>query len=100
MVGLRDVLSCETFNPIYTTFVHKAFCTQGVSGLTYIFSTTIVMAIFSMVMIMFRAALYPIKEPSVKALPESGDAVEVVKYNESASESGEEIREVKEVVIY
>jgi len=100
MVGLRDVLSCETFNPIYTTFVHKAFCAQGVSGLTYIFSTTIVMAIFSMVMIMFRAALYPIKEPSVKALPESGDAVEVVKYNESASESGEEIREVKEVVIY
>ena len=22
-VGLRDVLSCETFNPIYTTFVHQ-----------------------------------------------------------------------------
>lgn len=44
--------------------MHQAFCVQGVSGLTYIFSTTMVIAIFSMVMIMFRAAMYPIKEPS------------------------------------
>ena len=61
-VGLRDLLECETFNPIYNTFVHDAFCSQGVSGLTYIFSTTLVISVFSMIMIMFRAALYPVVE--------------------------------------
>jgi len=81
-IGLREVLSCETFNPIYTTFVHDAFCVQGVSGLTYIFSTTLVISIFSMVMIMFRAALYPIKEPNSGSRDD--DAVEVVNYKESA----------------
>lgn len=57
------------------TFVHQAFCVQGVSGLTYIFSTTMVIAIFSMVMIMFRAAMYPIKEPSDDLKLESEDEV-------------------------
>jgi len=61
IVGLGEVLDCGTFNPIYTTFVHDAFCLEGVSGLTYIFTTTLCMAIFSMLMIMFRAALYPVK---------------------------------------
>merc|ERR1712176_1472729 len=26
IVGLREVLDCGTFNPIYTTLVHDAFC--------------------------------------------------------------------------
>ena len=55
--------------------MHQAFCVQGVSGLTYIFSTTMVIAIFSMVMIMFRAAMYPIKEPSGDSKLESEDEV-------------------------
>lgn len=87
-VGLRDVLSCETFNPIYTTFVHRAFCEEGVSGLTYIFSTTLVISIFSMVMIMFRAALYPVKEPNDARASKSGlsgDEMEVVKYDANAA---------------
>lgn len=84
VVGLRDVLSCETFNPIYTTFVHEAFCIEGVSGLTYIFATTLVISIFSMVMIMFRAAMYPIKEPS-SAAAGSEDEMEVVEYNENGN---------------
>ena len=98
IVGLRKVLACETFNPIYTTFVHQAFCVQGVTGLTYIFSTTLVISIFSMVMIMFRAALYPIKEPDMQPVSKSDDAMEVVKYN--ANSSGEENAEVEKAVIY
>merc|ERR1711862_410861 len=61
IIGLGEVLDCGTFSPIYTTFVHDAFCSEGVSGLQYIFSTTLCMAIFSMTMVMFRAALYPVK---------------------------------------
>mmetsp|Transcript_10148 Transcript_10148/g.21980 ORF Transcript_10148/g.21980 Transcript_10148/m.21980 type:complete len:571 (+) Transcript_10148:153-1865(+) len=84
VVGLREVLACETFNPIYTTFVHQAFCVQGVSGLTYIFSTTLVISIFSMVMIMLRAALYPIKEPNAKPASRS----ENDNYNENSPGNG------------
>ncbi|KAL7551454.1 hypothetical protein ACHAWF_014641 [Thalassiosira exigua] len=90
VVGLREVLSCETFNPIYTTFVHQAFCVTGVSGLTYIFATTLVISVFSMVMIMFRAALYPSVEPGVQPaqICEEDAAEEVVKY-ESNNQPGE-----------
>mmetsp|Transcript_27906 Transcript_27906/g.48248 ORF Transcript_27906/g.48248 Transcript_27906/m.48248 type:complete len:202 (-) Transcript_27906:86-691(-) len=93
MVGLREVLACETFNPIYTTFVHKAFCVEGVSGLKYIFSTTLIISIFSMVMIMFRAALYPIKEPYVQPVSRSEDTIEVVEYSKNSP--GEEHAEVE-----
>ena len=59
---------------------HKtAFCVEGVSGLTYIFSTTLVISIFSMIMIMFRAALYSVKEPAAVVAE-----MEVVKYDENA----------------
>lgn len=100
VVGLREVLSCETFNPIYTTFVHEAFCVEGVSGLTYIFSTTIVISIFSMVMIMFRAALYPIKEPDAQPLSKSEDAIEVVKYDENENVPAAEESAAPVPVIY
>ena len=85
IVGVRGILACETFHPIYSTFVHKAFCVQGVGGLTTIFATTLVISIFSMCMIMFRAALYPVKDPLSASLALSGeDAVEVTKdVNES-----------------
>ena len=66
--------------------MHQAFCVQGVSGLTYIFSTTMVIAIFSMVMIMFRAAMYPIKEPSDDDLKLESDAAD----DDAAEEEEEE----------
>lgn len=67
-VGLSQVISCETMNPIYSIFVHQAFCDEAVAGMSWIFYTTLFIAIFSMFLIMFRAALYPIKEV---ALPPS-----------------------------
>ena len=76
------------------TFVHQAFCVQGVSGLTYIFSTTLVIAICSMLMIMFRAAMYPIKEPSDDDLKlESEDQGE-----DGGPAAGEEEEEEKPVI--
>lgn len=74
--------------------MHQAFCVQGVSGLTYIFSTTIVIAIFSMVMIMFRAAMYPIKEPSDDLKLESEGEVA------SPAAAEEEEEEEEKPVIY
>jgi len=65
LIRVDDILSCRTFNPIYTTFVHDAFCVEGVDGLAWIFSSSLFISVFSMTMIMFRAALYPIKESSV-----------------------------------
>mmetsp|Transcript_4543 Transcript_4543/g.7582 ORF Transcript_4543/g.7582 Transcript_4543/m.7582 type:complete len:173 (-) Transcript_4543:138-656(-) len=98
IVGLREVLACETFNPIYTTFVHKALCIEGVSGLKSIFTTTLIISIFSMIMIMFRAALYPIKEPDVKLASSDENAMEVAKYNEDSP--GEKDAGDEQVVVY
>jgi len=94
VMGLRDLLACETFHPIYTTFVHNAFCVQGVGGINAIFYTTLVISIFSMCMIMFRAALYPIKEPGVDK-----DEVEIAKdHNEPPCDKDAKIDEAVEFV--
>lgn len=84
-VGLMDVLRCKTFHSIYSIFVHSAFCLDGVSGMAYIFEASIVVAVFSMLMIMLRAAMYPVKEPAASS---SGDLeiVEAVKYQSSGNE--------------
>lgn len=65
-IDVRYMLECKTFNPIYTTFVHDAVCVEGVNGLTWIFSTSFAIFSFAMIMIMFRAALYPVNHPTTK----------------------------------
>ena len=62
-IGIQEILACKTFNPIYTTFVHEAVCTQGVGGLTWIFSTSLFLCLFAMLMITFRAAMSPALRP-------------------------------------
>lgn len=60
-IQIRHILECKSFNPIYTTFVHDAVCVEAVGGLTWLYTTSFSLAIFSMMMITFRAALYPVK---------------------------------------
>ncbi len=88
LVGLREGIFCGTINPIYTTFVHEAFCKQGVAGMSWIFFTTLFVAIFSMMMITTRAALYPIREQDMF---KSIDDDEVVEYNKQPHESEDSI---------
>ncbi len=88
-VGLREVISCGTMNPVYTTFVHEALCTQAVAGMSWIFYTTLFIAIFSMVLIMTRAALYPIQDRDTLESIDEEDGIEVVKYNKQPHESEE-----------
>eukprot|EP00804_Cyclotella_cryptica_P028320 CCRYP_013192-RC/>CCRYP_013192-RC protein AED:0.03 eAED:0.03 QI:643/1/1/1/1/1/6/298/517 len=90
MIGVIDLLSCKSFNPIYTTFVHDALCSSGVSGLSWIFFTTLTVAISSMMMMTFRAALYPIKEASGEIASKDGE-VEVVRYQHNDNEASGEI---------
>jgi hypothetical protein len=87
--GLRDLLRCENFNSIYTTFVHQAFCVEGVSGLAYIFIASLIVATFSMVMIMLRAALYPIKEATASE-SRGGEVIEVVKEKQQHNQPPDE----------
>lgn len=81
-VALMDVLRCKTFHSIYAIFVHSAFCSDGISGMAYIFEASIVCAVFCMMMIVLRAAMYPVIEPT--AAPTSGDLdiVEAVKFQD------------------
>jgi enamine deaminase RidA (YjgF/YER057c/UK114 family) len=60
--GLRKIFACSTFNPIYVTVVHSAVCVESVSGLRYIFASTMVISVFSSILVMLRAALYPVQE--------------------------------------
>jgi hypothetical protein len=60
---VRDIMECKTFNPIYTVIVHEAICVDGVEGLDWLFPTCLLLAIFAMLMLTFRAALYPVKRP-------------------------------------
>merc|ERR1712176_872003 len=54
IVGLGGVLKCKSINPIYTTFMHDALCMDGVTGLIWLFSTTVSLSFFSMLMICFQ----------------------------------------------
>ncbi|KAL7551453.1 hypothetical protein ACHAWF_014640 [Thalassiosira exigua] len=69
-IGVRQLLECKNINPIYTTFVHDAICVQGIEGFTWIFASSFVLVIFAMLMVTFRAALYPIMQPKEQASKE------------------------------
>ena len=66
-IGIQGLLECKTFNPIYSTFVHNAICVDGVGGLTWLFTSSFFLVMFAMIMLMFRAALYPAKRPAARA---------------------------------
>jgi len=51
-----NLLQCSTFNPIYTGVLHDSLCVNGASGLVWLFSTLLCMAIFSMLMVTVRSA--------------------------------------------
>lgn len=72
-IGVQEILACKTFNPIYTTFVHNAVCTDGVGGLTWIFSTSLFLCLFAMLMITLRAAMSPALRPITQRDNSSGE---------------------------
>jgi hypothetical protein len=61
VIDAQVLMECRTFNPIYTTLMYDAVCAEGVDGLSWIFSTSLLLVVFAMFLIMFRAALYPVK---------------------------------------
>ena len=74
-----------------------ALCIEGVGGLIWIFSTTLCLSIFSMIMIMFRAALYPVKLTSIPQTANEYDGkTEVVQYKQTSDEHAD----TAEPVIY
>ncbi|KAL7479709.1 hypothetical protein ACHAW6_005431 [Cyclotella cf. meneghiniana] len=87
MIGVLDLLSCKSFNPIYTTFVHDGTLPYGILRPSGIFFTTLTVAISSMMMMTFRAALYPIKDGTIAS--KDGE-VEVVRYEHNGNEELEE----------
>lgn len=58
LFGLRDILQCNNFNPIYTTLVYDAMCNNAVTGLSWIFFTSFFVATFSLSMVTLRAAIH------------------------------------------
>jgi hypothetical protein len=62
-IDVRNIMECKVFNPIYTVIVHEAICVDGAGGLEWLFPSCLLLAIFAMLMLTFRAALYPVKRP-------------------------------------
>ena len=54
--GLIDLMSCSTFNPLYSSAAYDALCINGVDGLNWMFGTQLAVAICAMVMITLRSA--------------------------------------------
>ena len=54
--GLMDLMSCSTFNPLYSSAAYDALCINGVDGLNWMFGTQLAVAICAMIMITLRSA--------------------------------------------
>jgi hypothetical protein len=61
--SFKGIISCRNINPIYTSLVYDATCTEAVDGFTWLYGTCFALCICAMIMITFRAALYPVKRP-------------------------------------
>lgn len=61
--SFKGIVSCQNINPIYTTLVYDATCTEAVDGFTWLYGSCFALCICAMTMITFRAALYPVKRP-------------------------------------
>ena len=59
-----NLTSCATIEPIFQELIHGAPCSESVRGLSWLFGTTLAMAILGLVMLSLRAALYnPVLKP-------------------------------------
>mmetsp|Transcript_8808 Transcript_8808/g.15501 ORF Transcript_8808/g.15501 Transcript_8808/m.15501 type:complete len:976 (+) Transcript_8808:58-2985(+) len=59
LIGVRDMSGCHNFNSVYTTLVYDALCNGGAAGLSWVFFTSLSMAVFSMFMVTLRVAIHP-----------------------------------------
>lgn len=72
--GLIDLMSCSTFNPLYSSAAYDALCINGVDGLNWMFGTQLAVAICAMVMITLRSARRESKDLQPALAPISGAA--------------------------
>lgn len=63
--SFKGIVSCQNINPIYTSLVYDATCTEAVDGFTWLYGSCFALCICAMTMITFRAALYPVKRPEL-----------------------------------
>jgi hypothetical protein len=62
------LMSCENIVPLYTTTVYEGACNTSVTAAAWMFASFFVIAFFSMMMVMFRGAYYPIHSVGGKSL--------------------------------
>mmetsp|Transcript_37379 Transcript_37379/g.43513 ORF Transcript_37379/g.43513 Transcript_37379/m.43513 type:complete len:642 (+) Transcript_37379:224-2149(+) len=54
-----EALRCERMNDIYTELFYDGICKYGANGLSWVFSSLIVIGLFSMLMVTLRSAMLP-----------------------------------------
>jgi hypothetical protein len=84
-----ELMGCKSIVPLYTTVVYEGTCNTSITAASWIFASFFVIAFFSMVMVMFRGAYYPIYFDSGKILEygTSDDEGEIVEEGGSEEES-------------
>lgn len=63
---MLDLLSCERVVRIYTSLLYDGACQYSVNGVMWVFASSLVMAIFGLVMILFRSAYKPTRYAMVR----------------------------------
>lgn len=79
-------LRCDNLAPLYVDSVYGGMCTHSVKGVTWAFSSFLVVAFTGMTMIMLRSSWYPLRE----ADEEEPEEKEVVPISDVKSDDGYE----------
>ena len=68
-----ELLSCERIVPIYTSTVYKGTCNYSITGLTWSFTSFLILAFAGMLMLTFRSVFYEVDEEPEKSVHPSLD---------------------------
>uniref|UniRef100_A0A7S4JLT1 Uncharacterized protein n=1 Tax=Odontella aurita TaxID=265563 RepID=A0A7S4JLT1_9STRA len=61
-IAVYEIISCKTMNPLYSTVAYEGICANATSGLIWIFSTQLTIALCCMAMVTLRAAAKEIED--------------------------------------
>jgi hypothetical protein len=61
VVRSLDLVKCEDINRLYVDTFHEAGCTYSVDALGWVFASSLLISVCGLMMIMLRAAYYPVK---------------------------------------
>ena len=79
-----SLLSCDRVVRIYTSLLYDGACQYSVNGVMWVFASALVMALFGLIMILFRSAYKPTRYTIVSQKEPVEDKAQVADNNEAS----------------